>query len=124
MVRRHLPIRRGLLYLLLAVGVCAMPAANQYARLAQLGAHAQFKPIAAPPTRLPGCRAMPDEKSISEARELSSRNPRQGGMSTPGAAVPAMPTSFTSQRPVELWLLEIANDAARQLPSQSLRLLI
>ncbi|MGO9108409.1 MAG: hypothetical protein ACLP9L_04175 [Thermoguttaceae bacterium] len=67
---------------------------------------------------------MPDEKSLSEALELSRRNPGDSGVAATSGAPLMVATSFTLQRPVEFVLREIANSTDQQLQLQSIRLLI
>jgi len=67
---------------------------------------------------------MPDEKSLSEALELSRRNPRHGGMAASSIASLMIATFFTPQRPIWLILREIANRTDQDLQLQSARLLI
>jgi len=124
MARRHPSIRRGFFYLLLAIGVCAMPVANQYRRMAQFGSHRQSWPVSPSNTSLPGCRVLPDEKNVSEALELSSRDPTQGGIHVANTAAPMITTALMPQRPVEYSSLEITNCTDQQPALQSVRLLI
>ncbi len=124
MPRRHPVIRRAFFYVLLAVGVCAMPIANQYQGLAQFGSSGQFRPLAPTQGQLPGCRALPDEKNHSEALDRSSRDPKHCGTAMASTALWMITTSLTPQSPVAHRLLDIANGPDHQPRLQSVRLLI
>ena len=120
----HSLIHRSLAYSLLAVGVCLMPFANQYLRMAQFSHGGECRPVLACCGRLPGCRALPNEKNVSEALERSSRDPKQSGIAAASATLLIAATPLAPLGSIAHWPLEFANCTDQKLHWQWIRLLI
>ena len=124
MVYRRLLIHRGFLCSLLAVGVEVMPIANQYRLLADYSGKAECRPVVASTGRLPGCRALPNEKNLSEALEQSSRDPKHGGMPATSVVMPMIAASFRPHGQREYLPLKTASCTDQKIHWHLVRLLI